>query len=248
MDENTNDFNTNLEPRKRNFLTTPVAILIAGALIGISVIYSVGKNSVPKPQPAQVDDSFLQGDPEKVKPVSKTDHLLGDSKAAVTVIEFSDTECPFCKRFHETMQEVMKNYKGKVAWVYRHFPLDAIHSKARKEAEATECAAELGGNVAFWKYLDRIFEVTPTNNGLDPEELPKIAKYAGLNVAEFNKCLESGKYAQAVEDQYQDGLAAGVQGTPHSIVITKSGKKLTIGGAQPLESVKKILDLALQEK
>jgi len=115
-----------------------------------------------------------------MKPVSDGDHILGDKNAPVKIVEFSDTECPFCKRFHTTMQQVVKDNNGQVAWVYRHFPLDQLHSKARKEAEATECAAELGGNEKFWAYLNRLMEVTPANNGLDPAELLTIASYAGL--------------------------------------------------------------------
>lgn len=108
-----------------------------------------------------------------VNPVTPNEHIKGNPNAEVFVIEYSDPECPFCKRFHETMKSVMQEYgdTGKVAWVYRHFPLDALHTKARKEAEAFECAAELGGNVKFWEYADKLFEITPSNDGLDPKLL-----------------------------------------------------------------------------
>src|SRR3989338_2531696 len=108
---------------------------------------------------------------DNVGELTDRDHLRGDPKATVKVVEFSDLECPFCKNFHRTMQQVMSEYSGQVAWVYRHFPLDSLHSKARKEAEASECAAELGGNDGFWAYVDKLFEITPSNNGLDPNLL-----------------------------------------------------------------------------
>lgn len=111
------------------------------------------------------------GESSNVRKVDDSDHLRGDPKASVKVVEFSDLECPFCKRFHLTMQQLMEGYSGKVAWVYRHFPLDSLHPKARKEAEASECAAELGGNDGFWAYIDKLFEITPSNNGLDPNLL-----------------------------------------------------------------------------
>ncbi len=105
---------------------------------------------------------------EKMSPVTSADHIQGDINAPVKVVEYSDLECPFCKRFHTTMQQVMKEYgKDKVAWVFRQFPLSQLHSKSPKEAEATECVAELGGNDAFWKFVDLINEVTPSNNALD---------------------------------------------------------------------------------
>ena len=129
---------------------------------------------------AQTRKSDVEVSLIKMKPVSDGDHILGDKNASVKIVEFSDTECPFCKRFHTTMQQVVKDNNGQVAWVYRHFPLDQLHSKARKEAEATECAAEMGGSEKFWAYLNRIMEVTPSNNGLDPAELPAIAAYVGL--------------------------------------------------------------------
>lgn len=108
-----------------------------------------------------------------VAPVSPDEHIFGNPNASIFIIEYSDLECPFCKRFHETMKQAMEKYgkNGQVAWVYRHFPLDAIHSKARKEAEATECAAEQGGNEMFWKYTNKLMEITPSNNQLDPKLL-----------------------------------------------------------------------------
>ena len=96
------------------------------------------------------------------------------------VVEFSDLECPFCKRFHATMQQTVAAYGGQVAWVYRHFPIDQLHSKAPKEAEATECAAELGGNDKFWAYTNRLMEVTPANNGLILPNLPRLQYSSGL--------------------------------------------------------------------
>jgi protein-disulfide isomerase len=91
-----------------------------------------------------------------LKPVTAADHIRGDINAPVKIVEFSDIDCPFCKRFHSTMQEVMKTYgdSGKVAWVYRHFPLTQLHPDAANKAEASECVAELGGNDKFWAFVD----------------------------------------------------------------------------------------------
>ncbi len=106
-------------------------------------------------------------------PVTEKDHISGNPGAELLIIEYSDPECPFCKKFHETMTQAMNEYgkSGKVAWVYRHFPLDSIHSRARREAEAIECAGELGGNDKFWAYLNKLMEITPSNNQLDPKLL-----------------------------------------------------------------------------
>ncbi|MFH0951676.1 MAG: thioredoxin domain-containing protein [Patescibacteria group bacterium] len=179
----------------------------------------------------------------EIQPVTSDDHVRGNLNIAeVVIVEFSDPECPFCQRFHATMQETVAAYGDQVAWVYRHFPLDSLHSKARKEAEATECAAELGGNEAFWAYTDRLYEITPSNNGLAASQLPEIASDVGLDTAKFQDCLDSGKYADKVAAQLQDATASGGNGTPYSVAISKNGETVPISGAQPVASLKNIID------
>ncbi len=189
-----------------------------------------------------------------VKAVDGDDHILGNPNAPVKLVEFSDFECPFCKRFHLTMKRLMNEYgeEGKVAWVYRHFPLDSIHSKARKEAQAAECANELGGNEAFWAYSDRLFVITPSNNRLDLALLPQIAQEIGLDRAKFENCLKGdargGKYADHIEANVRDATASGGTGTPFSVVIAPNGKTFSLNGAQPYAAVKSVIDLALKEE
>lgn len=234
----------------------PFAIIVAGMLIAGAVIYSLGNNAGTRTAETGniAGDTALQPTGpvalDNIKPISDKDHILGDRNAQVFIVEFSDLECPFCKGFHFTMQQLINEYgkDGRVAWVYRHFPLDSIHPKARKEAEATECAGEIGGNAKFWAYTDRIFEVTPSNNGLDPNELPNIAEFVGIDRAQFEECLTSGRYAQHVADDLADAINSGGQGTPYSVVIAPNGKKFVVSGAQPYVSVKSVVDIALQEK
>ncbi|OGC78225.1 hypothetical protein A2619_02680 [candidate division WWE3 bacterium RIFOXYD1_FULL_39_9] len=176
-------------------------------------------------------------------PVVKDDFVKGNRNARFALVEYSDLECPFCKRFHATAQQMMTEYGDKVMWVYRHFPLDQLHSKARNESMAAECAAKQGGNDKFWAYIDKVYEITPANNGLDPAKLPEIAKELGLNVATFNTCLSSGEMKDAVEADYQSGLKAGITGTPGNILLdTKTGKTLLLPGAVPFETLKQSLD------
>ncbi|MDP3725133.1 MAG: thioredoxin domain-containing protein, partial [Nanoarchaeota archaeon] len=141
------------ETKQKKDRILPVSILVAGVLISVSIIYGAGKKSFESKKGALGNET---ASPERMKEVSGDDHVRGDKNAPVVVVEFSDLECPFCKSFHETMKTVLQNYEGEVAWVYRHFPLDRLHPKARKEAEASECAAELGGNDAFWAYVDEL--------------------------------------------------------------------------------------------
>lgn len=241
---------TGQEPKKDYLL--PGSVLIAAVLISVSLVYNAGKK-----------DGALEANlggavsptptPLNVRPVSDKDHVLGNRNAPVKVIEFSDLECPFCKRFHPTMKRALEYYGDKVAWVYRHFPLDELHSKARKEAEASECAAELGGNVAFWNYIDRIFELTPSNDGLDPALLPQIASDIGLDRTSFESCLASGRHVERVEADVSDAINSGARGTPYSLVINRDGEKYVIPGALPFEnndpnipSVKMFIEEALK--
>ena len=225
-----------------NKLAVPFAIVVAGALIAGALYFSNVKtakvaNNGQNPT-AQVGD---------MRKVSSDDHILGNPNASLILVEYSDTECPYCKQFHTTLQRLISEYgnDGKVAWVYRHFPIDQLHPKSRKEAEATECANELGGPSKFWEYINMVYEKTPSNNGLDPAQLPKFAKAIGLDEKAFNDCLSSGKYAAKVEADYQDAIKSGGRGTPHSILISKDGTKTPIQGAYPYEQLKSIIDAAL---
>lgn len=239
-------------PTQNNNLTIPVAIVIAGALIAGAVYLgtSRGTGTVAEnnQQPQQVAQQT--GSLDEMRAISKDDHIRGNPNAPVMIVEYSDFECPFCKRFHDTMKQVTTEYGDKVAWVYRQFPLDQLHPvKARKEAVASECAAELGGNDAFWKYADRFFELTPSNNQTNIDTvLPQIAKEIGLDEAKFASCLASNKYDAHIEGDVQNAVATGGNGTPWSIVVAANGKKYPLSGAQPYASVKQLIDLALQEK
>jgi len=233
----------------------PAAIVIAGGLIAAAVYFGGGTigsstNEVAGTAPAgnTAGTAVAPAQPAEpavgeVRDVTAEDHVRGSSNAKVTVIEYSDLECPFCKRFHPTMQQLVDEYPNDVRWVYRHFPLEQLHSKATKQAEATECAGEQG---KFWEMTDKIFEVTPSNDGLDMSTLPNLAQQVGVaNIQQFQSCLDSGKYADRVAADVADATAAGGRGTPYSVVIAPSGEKFPISGAQPYASVKQIVDKAL---
>lgn len=225
-----------------NKLTISVAIIIAAILIAGALIFVKKGDDNQLPQNGQQPTGTVNA-----KPVSSDDHILGNPNAEIIIVEYSDLECPYCKQFHETMHRVIDEYgkDGKVAWVYRHFPLAQLHSKAAKEAEATECATELGGNTKFWEYTDRLFEITPSNNGLDLNLLPQIAEDVGLNRSDFEKCLDSGKYEEAIEDAVQEAFDAGGRGTPHNIMIV-GDEQIEIPGAQPFTAIKAAIEAALE--
>lgn len=246
-----------MDTKTHPLLTLPSAIIIAGAIIAIAIIWT----QKPATNVNQDTKQPAQATQKTVPPITKDDHILGNPNADIKIVEYSDASCPFCKSFHPTMKKIMDEYgpSGKVAWVYRHFPLDTprpdgsvLHPNANKEAQSMECAAELGGNDGFWKYTNRLYEVTPsvtsaTPNGLDPKKLPEIAKFAELDVDAFNECLSSNRYDEKVKAQFLSGVNAGVGGTPYSFVISKKGTIIDVNGAQPYTEVKKYIDLILTE-
>jgi len=232
---------------RTNPYAIPAAIIIAGFLVAGAIFYSDSQGSERAPN--SNDNLPTSTDIENIRPVSEEDHLLGDPEAAIVLVEFSDLECPYCKQFHETLQQVMQEYgpSGKVAWVYRHFPLTQIHPKAVDVAEASECAAKIGGNDGFWKYITRYFVVTPSNNNIDLAMLPIIAGDVGLDTGAFRECLEDNSYQEKIEAHYRDALSSGGQGTPYTVgIVQRSGEKFVISGAQPYAQIKQIIDQALE--
>jgi len=172
-----------------------------------------------------------------INPVTTDEHIYGNPEAKIMIVEYSDTECPYCKNFHGTMHNIVEQSDGEVAWVYRHYPIAELHPKAFHEAEATECAWEQGGNNTFWKYTDQVFLRTESNNKLDIAELPKIAEDLGLNMTTFNTCLANGKFAEKIQAYMIDGENAGVQGTPTSFILKDGVVVDIIKGAQQFEGV-----------
>ncbi|MDP3763535.1 MAG: thioredoxin domain-containing protein [bacterium] len=224
-----------MEETPQNKYLVPLAIIVAGGLVAGAIYFGTSTPSTYVPD--QSNNQTIE-----IAPVTEKDHILGSRDAELVIVEYSDTECPWCKIFHETMKEVMSTYGDRVAWVYRHVP---YHSLAPKEAEATECANELGGDSAFWKYVDKIFETTLSNDGLSPDELPKIAQEIGLDVTTFNQCLSSGRYAEIVKENIQDWINL-KRGTPYSVILTQDGKQTVINGAEPIENVKVKIDALLK--
>ncbi|MGB0757337.1 MAG: DsbA family protein [Patescibacteria group bacterium] len=224
-------------------------VLLSGKFDGTATAKSTDTTQVVKtgtqPTPTQPTAPQPAGTGEiQLAAVTESDWVKGNRNAKISIVEFSDTECPFCKRFHPTMQQVIDTYGDDVNWVYRHFPLDSLHPTARKEAEATECAGELAGNDGFWAYLDRLFEVTPSNNGLQLSQLPQIAEDVGINRAKFEECLDSGRHANAVQEEYQQAVAAGGRGTPYSVLVV-GDENIPVSGAVPFEQLKSIIDSQL---
>jgi protein-disulfide isomerase len=223
----------------------PLAIIIAGLMVSSSIVY-VGKfgtaTIAQAPQAVAGDDTTAPVvDPKTL--LGANDPSIGSADAKVTIVEFSDFQCPFCRAFFEdTYAQLKKTYidTGKARLVFRHFPL-SFHPAAKPAALAAQCANDQS---KFWQYHDKIFiEQAKKGNGtveFGSTELKLWASQLGLNMETFNSCFDSAKYAKDIEDDIQVGSNAGVSGTPSFFI---NGKLLV--GAQPFSAFQKAIDAEL---
>ncbi len=242
-----------INQKQTNQYLIPVAIVIAGAFVaGALYLSNTSTQPVTNTGTAQqvAEAPEPTGSTDAVRPVTSEDHIKGNPDAPIKIVEYSDFECPFCQQFHDTMNEVIDKYgeSGEVAWIYRHFPLDQLHPvKARAEAVASECAAELGGNEAFWQFADRFMELTPSNNRTEIETvIPQIVREIGLDEVAFQTCFASGKYDDHIDADIANAVETGGRGTPWSIMIGPDGTTYPINGAQPLATIEQLIGIAKQ--
>lgn len=222
---------------EQNKYLVPIAVIIAGVLIAGAVFFNNSSGTEPA-----TEETPERGEDLTVDSIQADDHVLGSPDADIIIVEFSDIDCPFCTQFHTTMHRVIDTYgtDGRVAWVYRHFPLPQLHPDAPRKAEATECVAELGGNTAFWNYLDILFAREET-----VDDLGTIAAEVGVDQAEFEACLASGRHQDSVTEDFNAAVAADGNGTPHSFIIAPDGELFPVRGAQPFEVVQQVVETIL---
>lgn len=230
-------------PPKMSFIMGVLSGVVVAAIIGMIIMFSMTNDngdstSKTNTNSAAVADTNTAA-PSAPAPVvvdveeKDGDHVRGDKNAAVTLIEYSDFECPFCSRFVPTVEQVLEEYDGKVKLIYRHFPL-SFHENAQKAAEASECAADQD---KFWEMHDLIFA---DQDNMTVADLKAHAATLGLNTSTFDSCLDSGEKASDVTDDFNEGAALGVQGTPATFV-----NGVMVSGAQPYASFAAAIDTAL---
>lgn len=220
------------------------------ALLGVivlGVIFFVLPDKSPTGNVIQQQPQGLPSPSAKVEVSIDDDPVLGEDDAEVTIIEFSDYQCPFCRKFwQDTFTQLKTDYidTGKAKFVYRDYPLN-FHPMAVPAAEAANCAREKGGDKAYYEMHDKMFEEQNILDGgtvqstvqFTKEDLKKWAKDIGYNI---DSCLDSGKYTKEVQDDFADGGSAGVQGTPAFFI---NGRLLS--GAQPYAAFKQAIDAEL---
>ncbi len=230
------------------------AIVTSVAMIAIAlviILHPSSTNTTPtNPAAAQATDQTAPATPTSIpadiatlRP-SDTNYVRGDvNTAQVLIFEYSDSDCPFCVRFHPTLQQVVNDYKGKVAWVYRFFPLTSLHPNAYNEALALSCAGQLGGSKVFNNYLDSAINITVNPDPKSDEILTTFATQNGLDATKFKACMAAPATATAIQTSIDEANKIGAQGTPFSVIVNKTtGKQVIIPGAYPISDIKKAVD------
>jgi protein-disulfide isomerase len=235
----------------------PGAIILSGFIVAGSIIISgadpnggapLGPSAVGG-QGAQVADGGQEfgnnnsASAENLLLVDEAEHILGNKNAPITIVEYSDFECPFCGRFHPTLERIVEEYPDDVRWVYRHLPLTQIHPQAVPAAHASECVAEFQGNDAFWSFTKNLFE---HSGGLSASLYRELAAREGVTSDDFEDCMSSRRHEEHINKDMSNAFESTDRvATPLSFVIDKNGNAFPFHGALPFEQVKSIVEDAI---
>jgi protein-disulfide isomerase len=250
----------NKKPIPTGIIVALVAVVAVAAFFAGSYFSSLDSDAITRSEFQQAISSLEskiesnqptpQQAPQPVRISLDDDPIRGDPNAPITIVEFSDFQCPFCARFHvQTLPSIMEEYiaEGKVNLVYRDFPIQSIHPNALPAAVAAECANEQG---KYWEYHDTLFEKQNSWNRLDSNSvIITFSQYAtdiGLEQEQFDSCLQTGKYLEEVQGDLQDGRDYDITGTPGFFIGNEDIGFVKINGAQPFESFKRIIDAQLE--
>ena len=227
----------------KNSLGVPAAIVGAGVLVAGAILW-IGQGTQPVAPAAPA--TAQAGNPSAVAPITDADWVRGPRDAKVTIVEFSDIDCPFCQRFHAGLKEVMADakYSGKVAWAYRHLPLP-MHPLAQTKAIAAECVGKEKGGDAFWSYLDLIVEEADATVRKDVASLSVAAVKVGADKATFEKCLADKATLAEVNADAANAKTTGGSGTPWSVIIGPNKQFKTVSGNRP-DAVRAAIDEMLK--
>lgn len=216
-------------------LVIPIAIAAGGIIVAGAMYFSM-----PEIFPTEADRAAL------IRPVAASDHILGNPAAPVTIVVYCDFDSAFCKDFNDTLYQIIasEGADGEVSLVFRQFPLSESHPNALFHARAAECAAQTGGNDAFWKFEEALFK----NQPVEPIRYGSFASALGIPGDAFATC-----YADAattvdprIEADRQNALDIGANGTPFSLILVKGKPVSVMPGAYPYEAVRQLISQALE--
>ncbi len=213
--------------------TLPIAIIAAGIILAGAVYLTLAPENL----------SLGGVSPTHVAPLSVADHVLGSPTAPVLIIEYSDFDCPYCKTFNGTLHQLVRDYaaSGKVAWVFRNFPLTELHPNAKKHAVAAECVAKTAGNDVYWKFSDKLFAAQPA----DPTKYAEYAQASGASALSVADCINQASgngVDERIAAERQNAIDAGAPGTPYTIILVAGRPPLVIDAAWGYADLKDQID------
>jgi protein-disulfide isomerase len=228
---------------KNTRLTTPVAIILGSLIIASS---HIAYGFIVMPRGAVTPVTLFSG-----KTIDTEDHVEGDRNSDVVVVEYSDPECPYCTQLHTIMKQLRSEYENRISFVYRNFPLTQIHSHAYDESRAITCAGLVGGDKKYYEYIDALFgyKVSHNTTQLPPTGKADIASSIGLDSTAFATCMNNAAAGEKVNTSTEDGIRAGVTGTPSTFILLKKGDSYEvvsmIDGARSVSYFKAAIEEAL---
>ncbi len=224
-------------PQQQDSWLLPIAIMFAGVILAITLYVYRAHHNAKAPS----------ADISQIRAVDGTDHIVGSPGAPIKIIEYADIDSPYAKTFQLTIEQAMSDYAsgGKVAWVYRHFPLVDQHLYSEQHAEAAECMAKLGGTTLFFRFIDALNAQAPGDQLFDPKNYDSVVTGLGVVPQSFDDCVKSGQFQQRVASDFDNGLLIGSGGSPFTVIEVPNQKPVIINGAIPYDSLKKILDTSI---
>lgn len=221
-----------------NKYTVPISILIAGLFVGGALVISKLQKDTPN---TEVTPTSLATIPL----LNADDHYLGNPKAPIVIIEYSDYDCPFCAGYFNNMKKIVEELGkgGRLVWVHRHMPLYQIHPTAEEKAQIAECSAEIGGEEKFWEVSAALYTDILAKGGKSAID---TALEAGLPKNELEKCLADEKYLPKVLAQYEEAFRAGARGTPFTVII-KGDDRFKLEESLAYFELRKLIESLLSE-
>lgn len=217
----------------------PIAVVMAGFIIAGFVFLS-GGSSNNSGSGSGLGNIVQYVENRGFRIPDESDHIRGNLNASISVVEFSDLECPFCARLHPTLARIVEE-NSDVKWVYRHFPLSSIHASAISSARASECIARLGGNDAFWEFIDAAFK---NQRQLGDAWYEEIATSLGIGSEEFENCMNDKSVVKDIQKDRDEATRFGGRGTPFVVIISPNGRTTNFSGALPYDTVINIIQEA----
>ena len=211
----------------------PGAILIAGAILATTIFMLRDGNFF----------GVTRGNPSDMRAVSPDEHIIGNPDAPIIIVEYADIDAPASKEFQRTLGQLVSDYgaTGKVAWVYRHFPLVNQYPNSARHAEAAECVTSLGNKEAFWKFIDLMQAAAPDAEQFSPENYDALVPQLGIHINDFNACMAAGTFADKVEADFEDGLRAGAIASPFTLILMEGREPIPVRGAVPYATLTQLI-------